>query len=246
MVKFSVFNELSLPFASKNEIYSKFEIFFQILKKLNSIGLTIIRIDKDFKNYEVLKNITFQQFFGQIQDKEFKRKMRSFISNKILEIDSPLIKDNDIQEKEKSLENEYFYKDKSTIGGLACADIWNTIAISFNSNIQWDNSNIILQKQNINNIEENIDIKHSSKIAHLNFHQYFFDELEKEKKLNITQSNFWDKRKEFFPNKIIFSKEIEKQIKNLSNNNRIYFLERNQQIYIGYIGKHLTNKNDKG
>ena len=38
---------------------------------------------------------------------------------------------------------------------------------------------------------------------------------------------------------------FEKHIKNLSNGYRIHFFEKDENIYIGYIGKHLKTKNDK-
>ena len=126
--------------------------------------------------------------------------------------------------------------------------------------------------------------------------------------LGITQDNFWDRKEEFFPEKIIFCKEVEKQIKKIdkrifqhaigilrgvetnkkpltklkisnegdtvtenpflrskreftllgkkeffekhiknfpNDKHRIHFLEKGNKIYIGYIGKHLPNKNDK-
>lgn len=36
---------------------------------------------------------------------------------------------------------------------------------------------------------------------------------------------------------------FQKHIKNLSNGYRIHFFEKNNKIYIGYIGKHLPTKN---
>ena len=38
---------------------------------------------------------------------------------------------------------------------------------------------------------------------------------------------------------------VKKHIKNLSNGYRIHFFEKDENIYIGYIGKHLKTKNDK-
>ncbi len=300
MVDFSVFNELSLPLSDINE----FENFFKILANLKTLGLNKIRMDREFTQYyEILPNVTFQQLLGQISDRDKERRLKSFINNSITMIESPLIK-IDEEESEQLLENEYFYLEKSTIGALACCDIWNSIAISFNSDEQWNKENIILQKQTIED-ECTINIRHSSKVEHLVAHADFFDELEAEKKLNITQINFWGKRNELFPNKIHFCKEVEKQIKNLdktifqqainilrevendkksitdysvhtegetvktnpdmikertfsiedkvlvfekhitslSNGNRLYFIEDEDKIYIGYIGKHLTTKN---
>ncbi len=299
MVNFSVFNELSLPLKNIKE----FENFFELLTRLKTLGLGKIRMDREFSQYpEILPNITFQQLVGQVSNRDKKRRLLSFLKNGITIIESPLIM-NEEEEHEKLLENEYIYNGTPTIGALACCDIWDTITISFNSSEQWDIDNIVLQKQTILNDKEiNINIRHASKENHLNTHHGFFKELEEERKLGITQDNFWKNREEFFPNKVIFSKEIEKQIKHLdktifqqainilrdietnkklvtdyshsgesqsvkedkelkklryftidkekvyfdnhikslSNANRIYFLEQNDKIYIGYIGKNLN------
>jgi len=216
MVDFSVFNELSLPFSNDTNIENEFGIFFNILKELKSKNLTTIRMDNDFKNYEILEHVTFQEFFGQIKDRDFQRKIRSFITNTITTIDTPIIKDNEEEECNKLLETEYFYNGNSIIGGLACCDIWDTILISVNSNSIWDNSQITLQKNIIvqeDIVSQEIQIKHSSKIEHLDNHKDYFKELEINSRLHISQENFWENRKNLFPNKIVFSREMQKQIK---------------------------------
>jgi len=302
VVNFSVFNELSLPLQNLNE----FENFFKVLESLKGYGLNKIRTDREFTQYsKILVNKTFQEVIGQIIDRDKKRRLLSFINSTIITIESPLIKHEESEAENKILENEYFYQKNSTVGGLACCDVWDTIVISFNSNEEWNTKNITLQKQNIlNDREININIRHSSQIEHLKYHEDFFDDLEKEKRLDITQNNFWNRREEFFPNKIVFSKEIEKQIENidkiifeqamsilrdvesnkklitdynhsgesksvkddeklkklryftvedekiffgnhiksLPDANRIYFLEKNNKVFIGYIGKHLPTK----
>lgn len=205
MVEFSVFNELSLPLKNRNS----FNDFFEVLEELNNKGLKTIRMDREFKEYpEILPNISLQKFFGTL-DKDERTKLRTFMSNGISIIESPLIKDEEIEDNEDAIENEYFYNAKSNFGGLACADIWNTISVSFNSDI-WDKNSIVLQKN-----EEDIEVRHSSKIEHLDSHKIFFKDLENDKRLGITQDNFWEKREEFFPNRIIFCKEVKKQIKNI-------------------------------
>ncbi len=299
MVGFAVFNELSLPFDTDIGIEKKFILFFKVLKELQSKNLTKIRMDEDFKNYEIIKNISLQQFFGQIENKTFQDRLREFIGNGIIKIETPLIKDEEIEKNIGGIENEYYYNGQSNFGGLACSDIWNSISISFNSNTEWNNDSITMTK---NSLE--IQIRHSSQVVHLNTHKVFFEEIEEELKQNITQNNFCDKRNEFFSHKIIFSKEIDKQIKDLdtsifnqaigilrdidsgrklvtdynhsgesqsvknddtlkklryftiddekvyfdnhikslSNGYRIYFLEKDGKIFIGYIGKHLKTK----
>ncbi len=213
MVNFSTFNELSLPLQNLNE----FEDFFKVLENLKRHGLNKIRTDKLFTHYpEILENKTFQEVVGQIRDRDKKRRLLSFVNSTLITIESPLIKEEENEEHNQTLENEYFYKGVSTIGGLACCDIWNTLSVSFNSNKDWCSENIILQKQFILDKEEiNIDIRHSSKVEHLEYHKDFFDNLEEEKRLDIKQENLWARREEFFPNKIVFCKEVEKQIENI-------------------------------
>ena len=295
MVDFAVFNELSLPLKDK----SCFKDFFLVLEKLKENGLCTIRMEKEFKEYsEIFPKKTLQEIFPTL-DRDEKERLRIFINNKTSIISSPLIKDEEIDD---NILSEYSFNENQTFGGLACCDIWDTISISFNSDDKWNTDTISLKKNN-----NSIDIRHSSKLGHLTKHKAFFDVLEKEIKLNITQSNFWDNRTTNFPNKIIFCPEIEKQINNLDGTifksaisilrdietstknptdfnysgesktvkdnpkfksdreftidgkktyfdnhikslpdfNRIYYLEQDSKIYIGYIGKHLSTKKYK-
>lgn len=219
MVRFSVFNELSLPFPTNQNIVEKFTDFFKLLAAIQKKGLDTLRLSKNFKDYEILQGVNFQQFVGQQQDKEFKRKIISFLMNKgVVLIDSPLIKNHENQEQNTINSCEYFYNKQSTDGELACCDVWNTLAISFNSSRQWDINNIPLQKNwflDNNLVEKTIRIQHASKIEHLTAHQNFFNDVQIEINLAITQENFWENKQQFFPDIIIFCPEIESQIKKL-------------------------------
>lgn len=223
------------------------------------------------------------------------------MANSILLIETPLIKDDEIDEAEDYIISTYKYNDDINTGGLACSHFWNSISIGFHSSDEWNKPCIKLTKN-----EENIEIRHISTISHIEKHNDFFDNLENELKLNINKENFWTIKHELF-SKIIFVDEVEhqiidldsfifkkvisilrdletgkkilndlvisgegetvkqnpilrafrefeingqkeffeKHIKNLSNGYRIHFFEKNEKIYIGYIGKHLKTKNDK-
>lgn len=219
MVRFSVFNELSLPFSTNVNVVEAFNCFFKLLTEIKNKGLDTLRMSDDFKNYEILENVNFQQFVGQQIDRDFERKILSFLANGVILIDSPIIKDEDDNEHDIMCGSEYFYSQQETSGGLACCDIWGTLAISFNSDTKWDTDKIILKRNDLSDdggiVERNINIRHSSKSKHLQMHQPFFDDLEKELKLNITQENFWKKRASFFPNVIVFCPEVESQITKL-------------------------------
>ena len=312
MVNFSVFNELSLPFSTEINIVDNFIEFFKLLSAMKHKGLNTLRLSQDLKNYEVLENVSFQQFIGQQHDIEFKRRIISLLMNNgVVLINSPIIKDEDTDEHEIIKSCEYRYDEQTTGGGLACCDIWNTVAVSFNSHIQWDIDHIVLNKQSLSDngelVQDEINIKHASKSEHLEAHQQFFNHLAEEIKLNITQELFWEQKNKYFPNIIVFCPEIESQIKKLDklvfqqamsilrdvetqqklitdfnhsgestsihNNDdlkklreftingnkvffeqhiksfpnayRMYFLEQDEHIYVGYIGKHLKGNKDK-
>jgi len=298
MVNFSVFNELSLPIYSLNE----FDSFFKILEKLRELGLEKIRMDRKITEYpEILPDTTFQQLLGQVRSRDKQRRLKSFINNSIAVIETPLIKEEE-SEGELLLENEYFYNDVSTEGGLACCDIWDSVAVSFNSNSNWDNFIVNLKKVSITG-EVNIEVKNISNYSHFSNHKEFFTRLEEFTKSNITRDNFFQKRDEIFKNKVMICNEVEKQlinidttifyqaltilmaidkgkplsdyrvsgesdsvfsdarlknlrvfkingekeyfekhIKSLSSGYRIHYFEKNDKIYIGYIGKHLSTK----
>lgn len=206
MVTFSVFNELSLPINSER----LFGGFLNLLKLLNGKGLKKIRMDKEFSHYpEILPNKNFQQFMGQLKDKDKKTRLRSFINNSICIIESPLIRENEDKEFEDIIINKYFYQGRQTFGGLASAYIWNTIVVSFNSHQNWDNYQIMLQKNG-----DTIEVKHASLISHLSSHVTFFNDLENELQLGISKENLWEQKEDIFT-KIKFCPEVKAQIKDL-------------------------------
>ncbi len=221
MVNFAVFNELSLPFSTAVNINEKFIDFFKLLNELKKKGLTSLRVSGDFRNEKVLPNISFQQFLGQQVDRDFQRKLHSFLVNGYITIDSPIIKEGDENEANIINNCEYFYKNFATVGGLACSDVWNTIAISFNSDNEWATNRVSLRKEALINDSEieqqNIEIKHASEVMHLIDDQDFFDDLEKEIQLGIQQYSFWINRNSFFPNIIVFCPEVESQLKELDS-----------------------------
>lgn len=304
MVNFSVFNELSLPL-NEHQAVANFGKFFELLAKLKKRRFNQIRMNNDFKSYSILENTNFQQFIGQQTNRDFRTRLKSFVNNAIVKIDTPIIKDDDSEQGEQQNSCEYFYKQQSTNGGLACCDIWDTLAVSFNTDEHWNKPYISIQKTQIINdaiVENEISIKHALLSEHLNKHQSFFKNIESENKLNITQDNFWENRDKNFPEILKFCPEIENQIKridkiifqqavsilrdietkrklvtdfnhsgesqtvcnnptlknmrmfsiegekeffqnhikSLPNKYRIYFIEKDEKTYIGYIGKHLA------
>lgn len=303
MVNFSIFNELSLPL-NRHDANQKLIVFFKLLADLKNKGLSQIRMSSDFKSYNILSQTSFEQFLGQQTDRDFKTRLKSFITNTIINIETPIINENEEEQANQLRCCEYFYNQDSTDGGLACCDIWNTISISFDSGDQWNYSKISLLKEELINddvIESSIIINHASRLEHLNDHHILFQYLEEENKRNITPNNFWSEKEINFPNIVVFCPEVknqiigldntvfkqaisilrdvettrklitdyrhsgesqtvkdspalkmqrifnlngeniffEKHIKSFANGYRMYFLEQDSKVYIGYIGKHL-------
>lgn len=211
MVNFVVFNELSLPFDSDVRIKDKFLNFFKLLELCSEKNLKKVRMDVDFKNYEILPDVSLSEFFGRFNTNiTFQDKLREFLANGIVLVETPLIEDEEIDDNVEAIESEYTYKEQSTFGGLACSDIWNTLCVSFNSNEEWNTSFVALKKNGIC-----LSIQHASEVVHLNEHSSLFINIESELQLKIDKETFYQKRKEYFPNKIILCAEIEKQVQKL-------------------------------
>jgi len=304
MVDFALLNELSLPFNSYEESQNGFIEFFKVIKKLKKNNIDKIRVDKEVKSFEILNSIYFPQYLGQIRDKEFRDRLRAFITNRTILIDSPFVNDDE-DGSGVLLENEYFYKNNSTQGALAVADIWDSIVVSFNSNSSWNSAFIVVEKENISGYKESLNIRNITVISHFDVHKDFFNRLYKFVLSDIKPTNFWEKRDTIFSNKVVFCDSIkdqvksidykifkqaimilqsiengvktldnliisgegesvktnprlksyrefmvdgkkeffDKHIKNLPNGYRIYYLEKYNKLYIGYIGKHLPSKN---
>ena len=68
MVDFLVFNELSLPFDDKYKAKNEFKNFFNILNSLQKKSIQKIRTDRNFKEYEIIKNCYLQEFFKELED----------------------------------------------------------------------------------------------------------------------------------------------------------------------------------
>ena len=215
MVKFALLNELSLPFSSSLNIEKHFNDFLKLIKELKSKELEKLRIDRNLKELEIMPQIFFQQFLGQLQDKELRDSLRAFIANNTIIIETPFIKDDE-NESDELLEKEYFYKNVSNKGALAYSDIWNSVVISFNSNEEWNTAFIEVEKEILEEDErKQILVKHASHTEHLNSHGSFFYELENFIIMDIKPSNFWDKKDDLFRNKIVICESIKKQINNI-------------------------------
>lgn len=208
MVNFVTFNELSLPYQSGDDIDLGFINLFKLIRGLRDKGINKVRTEQPTKYWEITSNTFFPQYLNQLKNRELKVRLQTFLNNnEVVELESPLVAEN--EESDELLNPTYQYNNKVYFGGLACANYWDALAISFNSKADWNKSRINLYKDSIK-----IEVRHASKTEHLNEHIDYFDCLEKERKLAITQRNFWEIKGQYFTN-FEFLGKIEGEIKKL-------------------------------
>jgi len=216
MVKFALLNELSLLFNNTEEADSSFLEFFTIARELKSRGIDKIRVDRDLKSFEIVSNVYFQQYLGQMKNRELRDRLRAFLANQIISIDSPLIKEDE-EESNELFAYEYYYSGVVTQGALACAFIWNSLVISFNSSIEWDRDYIEITREDIGGNLESFSVRNILHENHLVSHNDFFEELKQFIIADITPQNFWEKRDELFQSKIVLCDEIKSEVKNMDS-----------------------------
>lgn len=208
MVDFVIFNELSLPCQSSESAELSFINLFKLLRGLKDNSISKVRTDEPTKNWEIIPKVFFPQYLNQLKNKELKTRLQTFLNNnEVVKFESPLISEG--EETEELLSPVYKYNDKETFGGLACASYWDALAVSIYSEEEWNQHKVNLLKDNLA-----IEIRHASKAEHLDEHQEYFSFLENERKLAITQRNFWRQKEQLFT-KFVFIDKVENEIKKL-------------------------------
>ena len=211
MVNFAIFNELSLPL--DNYSYAnQLNKFFRLLNDLKLKKMQKIRINNDFKNLEILCGVCFQQFIGQISDRDLKTKLMTFLANNIIPLENPLLLDEEVNDYEAEVAANYYFENIDiSLNGLACAHIFNTLVISCATDQKWDTGSLLLKKDGVD-----ASVIHASEASHLDIHCSFFDNLSRLEALNVTRGNFYQRRREIFTGRIRLCEELEEQIPRLN------------------------------
>lgn len=148
-----------------------------------------------------------REFFRDVENPDFKNQIRDVLANRLWKVESPLLIDESVEDE--LLETIYFYENKTTTGGLACANFWDAIAISFN-NLEFKNiTELEILKNNIL-----IRVMHASKVEYLDKYQSYFDNIEHKLKFGFTQANFWELKNTYLT-KFVFLDKTENEIKRL-------------------------------
>lgn len=208
MVDFAIFNELSLPCQSSDDVDLGFISLFKLMKGLKDNGINKVRTEQPTKNWEIISNTFFPQYLNQLRNRELRVRLQIFLNNnEVVKLESPLVAED--EESDELLNPTYQYNNQIHFGGLACANYWDALAVSFNSKEEWNQSRINLYKD-----RAEVEVRHASKTEHLNEHTDYFNYLENERRLSITQRKFWEIKEKYFT-KFEFLEKIEDEIKKL-------------------------------
>jgi len=188
-VKFVTFNELTLPLpngnsgnssSSKSEHYeTKISDFLYIIDYLSkNYSINKIRMEQKFTELiEFVQGKPLQQILGNIKNQTLKSLLLSFIANKTINIESPLIGDDENDQAEQYINYQYTYNGIVNSGGLACADIWHTACVGF-SHDEYNDGNILLKLTVPNNDKEyDINIANISHKDHISDHTAFLQQF---------------------------------------------------------------------
>jgi len=184
-VNFVTFNELTLPLPNVNSGNSsvgyetKISDFLYIIDYLSkNYSINKIRMEQKFTELvEFVQGKPLQQILGNIKNQTLKSLLLSFIANKTINIESPLIGDDDNDQAEQYINYQYSYNGVVNSGGLACADIWHTACVGFPHD-EYNDGNILLKLIVPNNDKEyDINIANISHKDHISDHTAFLQQF---------------------------------------------------------------------
>lgn len=172
MTAFVIFNELSLPL-SDNMWESQIRDYIELINLLRDKGVSSVRINQHFKNIDFFTETkSLPAFFGGLPNGDMKTRLRSLLINQSNFYDSPLIKENEGEQLiELTINSEYLLDGRVINGGLACAHIWNTLSVNFNTKEIWANNSISLEKVFVDGTSQEVKVSLLTNLEHCEFHK---------------------------------------------------------------------------
>ncbi|EEZ85205.1 hypothetical protein VME_49020 [Vibrio harveyi 1DA3] len=151
MPNFVVLNEMSLPLSDHNWL-DQVKAYKSTLDSLRSYGVNSVRVETHFKDLPLFTTTkTLQSLLGGIPDKDLTARLKSLFLNQTNVYQSPLVVPESEPEvyEELTVNSAYYYKSSPHSGGVACAAVWNTLALSFTTSAEWTDHSVPLEKETI-------------------------------------------------------------------------------------------------
>lgn len=223
-MEYLILNEESLPFNSISDCKTHLPEFFTILIHAFKHNMKSLRVTESFDsgwyNLQLADNF-FLRDWVTAQENDYKTRLKTIINK----TDSPQIPLSEIEAAHNEKLSEFLLKHDNRIQtpSLGAALLLNQLAISFRSHSCWDDSEIDLLKDTLQNdgsfAKEECVVKNTAQFFHWEKH---FAVIEKERKENYKKGRkLWEQRTSEFPN-CIFCSSTENQFKRLSINKATY------------------------
>jgi hypothetical protein len=217
-----IFNELSIK--EVDNIHTARNILTDFVKTCSkvrsSLSLETLRIPESIGNlYNVFltKDYPVSKWCHDHEiDHDIRQKFYLIIAN------PPLLNNDEITELD-TFETSYFNYNAHESKGLGVAFLLETLAVSFSTENCWDTNDIIINHEYFDDNDEvvtnTINIKHGSKVNHIDTHIDYFNE--KRRSIISKCSEIWDQRETLFPN-LIFCGKTRKQLTNGLSSKYVY------------------------
>lgn len=212
-----IFNELSLQ-TSALDIYIAREWmskFIRTIAKATCSGIKrILRTHDNFYSAQLAPNYSLSNW---LTDKNVDLEERRFL--RTISTKSPFLTDlQDSNYMESLLAREFFYNGEKA-EGIGISYLLEALCVSLLSNNQWDNFELNVNLNWLNDdetIEEDeVVVKHASKDEHIINH---FDWIRRRKKDSLKNgANLWERKEEFLPS-LLFCESVSKRLNKLGSN----------------------------
>ena len=216
---FVIFNECSLSEAIQYEDIKRFVGLFMHLERMDMGKLLC---GTDLRSYCIGKRSFFNFFDWMLKDdKDLRKKLKIIFIN------------HSVVEKELSSEDISYLHNNKTCFGLALAHRYQTFAMSFCSQSNWEASRVSIEERR-GDKKTSIEVKNLSKIEHISEYGSFFEPFVQKVLNKIEQSgqrNFWDNQDKYFKN-VIFCEETKKQFKGLDS--RVFMEAIEKLLFLEY------------
>ncbi len=201
-MEFLILNEESIPFKTISDANHKFPSFLKIVNEAFSYRFKTIRVSERLGNnwfeMQVCNEIPIREWLKG-KDKEFERKIKSFISK----TDIPLIPRDSIEIINRFDNSDFYLSEKPNqlFPSIGAAYFLKQLCISFDSEEIWRNKTIRAIKNEIideNYSEELVDINN---VALYETWQEYLLHIEAQRKSNLRKGNvLWENRETEFKN----------------------------------------------
>ena len=225
-----IFNELSLcKVGSEHSARSMMESLLLCCKSAhNAIGAIGLRVNDDFFNGELAADYTVTSW---LIDRDVSRTLQNLLLGLKR---SPYIDENDENIENKFIQNYYSVNapvhenfDGQEVEGLGVAFLYNTLAVSLQTDDFWNQTEISLLEK-YEDDEQNVQVRHANDPNHIPEHQEWIESCqpvelqesllaEADKKINLRDDHGKDVL-QTFSNRLIRSPYIQKVINSLPFN----------------------------